>query len=64
MKLSFTITNANILLMKFTIVFPFSVAKVRCFFETDYHVCFSFFAFCNLEKTCLFVILRHEIQKK
>ena len=38
-ELSFTITNANILLMKFTTDFPFPA------------VCFSFFAICILQKT-------------
>ncbi len=63
-KLSFTITNANILLMKFTTDFPFSDAKLHCFYEKDYHVCFSFFAICKLQKTYYSVFLRHKIQKK
>jgi hypothetical protein len=63
-KLSFTITNANILLMKFTTDFPFPGAKLRCFFGKDYHVCFSFFAICNLQKTNYPGVLRHKIQKK
>ena len=50
--------------MKFTTDFPFSGAKLRCFFEKDYHVCFSFFAICNLQKTHYLGILRHKIQKK
>ena len=63
-KLSFTITNANILLMKFTTDFPFSGAKLRCFYEKRYHICFSFFAICKLQKTYHPVFLRHKIQKK
>ena len=63
-ELSFTITNANILLMKFTIFFPFSGAKLQCFYEKDYHICFSFFAFCILDKTYYVAHLRHKIQKK
>ena len=50
--------------MKFTTVFPFSGAKLRCFSENDYHVCFSFFAICIFEKSYCLGKLRHKIQKK
>ena len=50
--------------MKFTTDFPFSGAKLQCFHEIDYHICFSFFIICNLYKTLCFTCLRHKIQKK
>ena len=50
--------------MKFTTDFPFSGAKLRCFYEKHYHICFSFFAICKLQKTYHPVFLRHKIQKK
>ena len=50
--------------MKFTTDFPFSGAKLQHFHEKDYHVCFSFFAFCNQLKSYSLSDQRHKSQKK
>ena len=39
--------------MKFTTDFSFSGAKLHIINDNGYHVCFSFFAFCNCLKTLI-----------